>query len=157
MTTDNRELLRRILAAKQDCTEKIELGTLMLELYEHVEEELIRKWGIHIRLNLYEGVDSCVYGNRIGIRMCLEAVLYSLIERHPETAVIEFSIQNKEDRTWAIFRKVMEQSQNHHPEIHTEETEQIVKEYFDSQDIMLKIEDESKYEAKIGFCNMDGR
>ena len=49
MTTDNRELLRRILAAKQDCTEKIELGTLMLELYEHVEEELIRKWGIHIR------------------------------------------------------------------------------------------------------------
>ena len=49
-------LLKKILTGKQIRTDKIELGTLMLELYEYVEEDLIKEHGIHIRLDLYEAL-----------------------------------------------------------------------------------------------------
>ena len=39
---------------------KIEVVVPILELYESVEDDL-RKIGIRIRLDLYDGMDSCIY------------------------------------------------------------------------------------------------
>lgn len=41
---------------------KIEVVVPILELYESVEDDL-RKIGIRIRLDLYDGMDSCIYVN----------------------------------------------------------------------------------------------
>ena len=103
MTAEN--LLKKILTGKQIRTDKIELGTLMLELYEHVEEDLIKEHGIHIRLDLYEGVDACVFGNRLGTWICLETILYSFIENCPENSNIEFAMKNRGKQNMGDFQK----------------------------------------------------
>lgn len=154
MTAEN--LLKKILTGKQVRTDKIELGTLMLELYEHVEEDLFKKHGIHIRLDLYEGVDACVFGNRLGIWICLETILYSFIENCPENSNIEFAMKNREKRIWVIFRRIKEREEVQR-KIYTGSVDSTVKEYLDSQDILLRIIEEPEYKVEIGFCDMDGR
>ena len=149
-------LLKKILTGKQIRTDKIELGTLMLELYEYVEEDLIKEHGIHIRLDLYEGVDACVFGNRLGTWICLETILYSFIENCPENSNIEFAMKNRENRIWVIFSRMKEREEIQQ-KIQGKSVDDTVKEYLDSQDIFLKITEEPEYKVEIGFCNMDGR
>ena len=152
MKTGSIELLKKIMERKQTETDKIELGTLMLELYERVEDYLQKNHGIRIRLNLYEGVDACVYGNKLGIWLCLEIVLYSFIESCPNSGVIEFAMKNAEGRIWVFFSRNKEMG-----DMNIGFVNSTVKEYLDSQNILLRYAEGSAYEVKIGFCNMDGR
>lgn len=56
---------------------KIEIVVPILELYESVEDDL-RKIGIRIRLDLYDGMDNCIYANRNALKLCLTSILYYL-------------------------------------------------------------------------------
>lgn len=156
MTAENTELLKRILTGKQTRPDKIELGTLMLEFYEKVEENLIKEHGIHIRLDLYEGVDACICGNRLGIWLCLERILYSFIENCSENSTIEFAMKNKENRIWVIFRR-MKGREEIRRKSQGKSMDDTVKEYLESQDILLRITEKPEYKVEIGFCDMDGR
>lgn len=47
---------------------KIEIVVPILELYESVEDDL-RKIGIRIRLDLYDGMDNCIYANKNALKL----------------------------------------------------------------------------------------
>lgn len=153
MITDNTEIARKILRGR-NCDEKIELGTLMLELYERVEENLIKNHGVHIRLNLYEGVDTCVYGNKFKIMLCMESLLYCFIESVADMEVVEFAIQNTQDRAWASFKNAKSKIRNQKSAGH-EKLNPAIKEYLDLQDIIL-IMTQEEYKVGFVFCKMKG-
>ena len=52
---------------------KIEIVVPILELYESVEDDL-RKIGIRIRLDLYDGMDNCIYANKNALKLCLTSI-----------------------------------------------------------------------------------
>lgn len=153
MIADNTEIVGEILRGR-DCEEKVELGTLMLELYEHVEENLIKKHGIHIRLNLYEGVNTCVYGNKFKIMLCMESLLYCFVENAPDMEVVEFVIQNTQDRAWASFKNIKSIIWNQKSAGH-EKLNPAIKEYLDLRDIVL-IMTQEEYKAGFVFRKMKG-
>ena len=59
---------------------KIEVVIPVLELYESVEDDL-KKIGIRIRLDLYDGMDSCIRVNKNALKLCLINTLYYFIEK----------------------------------------------------------------------------
>ena len=82
---------------------KIEIVVPILELYESVEDDL-RKIGIRIRLDLYDGMDNCIYANKNALKLCLTSILYYFIDKRPELSVLEISLKSYEERIWIIFR-----------------------------------------------------
>lgn len=55
-----------------------------------------------------------------------------------------------------IFRRIKEREEVQR-KIYTGSVDSTVKEYLDSQDILLRIIEEPEYKVEIGFCDMDGR
>lgn len=86
---------------------KIEIVVPILELYESVEDDL-RKIGIRIRLDLYDGMDNCIYANKNALKLCLTSILYYFIDKRPELSVLEISLKSYEERIWIIFRSAEE-------------------------------------------------
>ncbi len=82
---------------------KIEIVVPILELYESVEDDL-RKIGIRIRLDVYDGMDNCIYANKNALKLCLTSILYYFIDKRPELSVLEISLKSYEERIWIIFR-----------------------------------------------------
>ena len=69
---------------------KIEIVVPILELYESVEDDL-RKIGIRIRLDLYDGMDNCIYANKNALKLCLTSILYYFYRQTSRT----FCFRNK--------------------------------------------------------------
>ena len=65
-------------------------------------------------------------------------------------------MKNRENRIWVIFSRMKEREEIQQ-KIQGKSVDDTVKEYLDSQDILLKITEEPEYKVEIGFCNMDGR
>lgn len=125
---------------------KIEIVVPILELYESVEDDL-RKIGIRIRLDLYDGMDNCIYANKNALKLCLTSILYYFIDKRPELSVLE-------ERIWIIFRSAEEKyrSKRQTP-IHNSEMD-VIRGYLKTKGIFLR-EEKLPDEVEIGFENVD--
>ena len=132
---------------------KIEIVVPILELYESVEDDL-RKIGIRIRLDLYDGMDNCIYANNNALKLCLTSILYYFIDKRPELSVLEISLKSYEERIWIIFRSAEEKyrSKRQTP-IHNSEMD-VIRGYLKTKGIFLR-EEKLPDEVEIGFENVD--
>lgn len=132
---------------------KIEIVVPILELYESVEDDL-RKIGIRIRLDVYDGMDNCIYANKNALKLCLTSILYYFIDKCPELSVLEISLKSYEERIWIIFRSAEEKyrSKRQTP-IHNSEMD-VIRGYLKTKGIFLR-EEKLPDEVEIGFENVD--
>ena len=81
---------------------KIEIVVPILELYESVEDDL-RKIGIRIRLDVYDGMDNCIYANKNALKLCLNKYFVLFYRQTSRTSVLEISLKSYEERIWIIL------------------------------------------------------
>ena len=128
---------------------KIEIVVPILELYESVEDDL-RKIGIRIRLDLYDGMDNCIYANKNALKLCLINTLYYFIEKCEGLSVLEISLKYYERRIWIILKNAEKQNNvKREKTIHNLEME-VVRAYFKTKNIFLK-EEKLPDKVEIGF------
>lgn len=128
---------------------KIEVVIPVLELYESVEDDL-QKIGIRIRLDLYDGMDSCIRVNKNALKLCLTNTLYYFIEKCEGLSVLEISLKYYERRIWIILKNAEKQNNAKWEKIiHNLEME-VVRVYFKTKNIFLK-EEKLPDKVEIGF------
>lgn len=128
---------------------KIEIVVPILELYESVEDDL-RKIGIRIRLDLYDGMDNCIYANKNALKLCLTSILYYFIDKRPELSVLEISLKSYEERIWIIFRSA-EKRNNSEWKMPSRNLEmEVIRGYFKQKNIFFK-ENNLLDKVEIGF------
>ena len=132
---------------------KIEVVVPILELYESVEDDL-RKIGIRIRLDLYDGMDSCIYANKNALKLCLTNTLYYFVEKCVGLSVLEISLKYYEGRIWIIFRSA-EKRNNSEWKMPSRNLEmEVIRGYFKQKNIFFK-ENNLLDKVEIGFENVD--
>lgn len=128
---------------------KIEVVVPILELYESVEDDL-RKIGIRIRLDLYDGMDSCIYANKNALKLCLTNTLYYFVEKCVELSVLEISLKYYEGRIWIIFRSA-EKLNNSEWKMPSRNLEmEVIRGYFKQKNIFFQ-EENLPDKVEIGF------
>lgn len=125
--------------------EEMEVGRICLYLYEEVEDAL-KKLGIRIALNVYDGADVFIYENKGGVKNALNTVLYCLIKQNQGIKKLNISVEKKTDRVWIILG--LENQVKKKPlDMNAEQALYFITDYLNHHDILIK---SNKIEGNVG-------